>query len=50
MKKIRFIKIDKNFFKDVKFKIKFPMIKCKTCSQKILDTPTNRLFNSTPPR
>ena len=39
------IKIPKEFFNKLKWKVKIPTIKCKQCGEDILDTPTNRLNN-----
>jgi hypothetical protein len=41
MKK-KIIKIPKDFFKDLKFKIDLPTFKC-SCGKEVLDTPANRL-------
>jgi hypothetical protein len=38
------IKIPKKFFKELKYKITLPTIKC-FCGKEILDTPTNRMIN-----
>lgn len=43
MNEKRYIKIPKDYFKDVDFKITLPTIKCKICGQDILDTPQNRM-------
>ena len=39
------IKIPKDFFKGLKYKINFPKIMCKICYKKVLDTPRQRLVN-----
>ena len=45
MKKEKTIKIPKNFFKKLKWKVKLPTIKCIICGEDVLNTPTNRLKN-----
>lgn len=39
----KYIKIPKNFFKDLKFDIKVPTFVCKFCGEGVLLTPTNLL-------
>lgn len=42
MKKKRFLKIPKDYFKDIKFHIDLPTFIC-SCGECVLDTPSNRL-------
>ena len=42
---MRYVPIQKEFFKKFKWRLELPTIKCKVCGEDILDTPTNRLKN-----
>jgi len=46
LKKCMKIKIPKNYFRKLKYKISLPMMKCGVCGKKILLTPTNILIYS----